>query len=305
MKREKFLLKAAIIGSIVLVAAVIAVMILMGESKNPEVYFAFLNILSGAYALLSVVTVLVLRRQMDIVGMVIILGNCVLSFGQLYFMDNRLYHQLLFALLAASILYLLFGLVSFWVHKRKERWYSARHLLSFILAPCFVGFSFLIKSAWMMKLIETELGKVSDIFAFAGLGCGAAALIAAIILIKDRRDRKEYFGKLSAAFFAPLLIVFAFPMLMSEQLNYALDTSAGVKTECVVVDKETRHTGSKGGTRYYLTVSADGKTVEMNTNKVIYAQYNAGDSIELYEHTGALGFTYYEYQFEEIYHYAE
>ncbi len=93
-------------------------------------------------------------------------------------------------------------------------------------------------------------------------------------------------------------------MLMSQQLNYVLDTSSAIQTECRVVDKETR-SGYKSGTSYYLHICVNGQIIKTNTYKAIYHQYDVGDPITLFEHTGALGFTYYEYQFEEVYCYKD
>lgn len=296
--------KVATIGGVLLIAGLVATIVWMDYSADPGVQFVLLNILSGAYALLSIVTVYAVRKLKGLLGKIIILANCVLSFGQLYGMDYRNYHQVLFALFIVSILYLIVGLVSFFLHKRKERWYRATNLLLYILAPCFVGFSLLIQSVRLMELIETNINSVLNVITPISLGCSAIVLIASIVLIKDRQDKKEYFGKLTASFLLPMLLTFAVPMLMSEYLNYVLDTSEAVKTQCIVIEKETRHSG-KGGPRYYLIVSADGEREEINTNKVIYERYDEGDFIELYEHTGALGFTYYEYQFDDIYHYKE
>lgn len=304
MKRDKFILGAIIVTIVLLFVGVIAMLMLLGYSKSPGVHFVCWNYLSVMYTLLSVETVFALRKPRGLLGKIIILANCVLSFGQLYFLDFRRYHQLLFVLFVVSVLYLFYGLFSFFLRRRKEPWYDTIHLVMYVLVPCFVGFSLLIKSASLMKLIETDVNAFMDIFGPISLVCSTVALIIAIVLIKDRQDKKEYFGKLAASFFLTLGLTFIVPMLMSEHLNYVLDTSDAVKTQCVVIGKETRHSG-KGGPHYYLIVSADGETEEINTNRVIYEQYAEGDPIELYAHTGALGFDYFEYQFDEIYHYKE
>ena len=294
--------KVFFIGSILLSFGPVTALVWLEFSADLGVQFVLLNIISGAYALLSLVTVFALWKQKGLLGTAIILTNCVLSFGQLYFLDYRHYHQALFVLFAASMLYLIYGLLRFFMHKRKEHWYSATHLLPYILAPCFVGFSLLIKSIWLMELIETDMDGVFNVITPISLGCSAIVLIIAIVLIKDRQDKKEYLGKLAASFLLPMALTFFVPMLMSEHLNYVLDTSEAVKMECVVIEKEVNHSG-KGGPDYYLIVNVDGQTEKMNTNKAIYEQYAEGDSIELYAHTGALGFDYYEYRFDEIYHY--
>ena len=271
---------------------------------NEMVYFIFLNIISISYTLVGVVAVIAARKHLKLFPVLLMTGNYILSFGQLYFLDFRLYHRLLSILLIVSILYLLCYLTWFSVIKKKKLEQENLHLLNPILPVVVVAGSALIKMMWVFWQIETEMGSFRLTCLLVALGCAAVALIAALLCIKDRRNKGEYFGKLMAVFSVTLILVFAMPALTAEYTNYVWDNSRGERTECVVIDRYTA-TGGKGGSIYHLVLRADGQEVDLVTMRVVYAQYEPGDTIYLYRHEGLLGYSYYEYCLDFIFRYGE
>ena len=109
-------------------------------------------------------------------------------------------------------------------------------------------------------------------FVITGLVVAGVAFVLGVVFIKDRWDKKQYFGKLLGIFSITFLLAFAIPALSVEFVNCAFDTSVGEKTQCVVIDKQTRYSG-RSGPSYYLVLRADGREINFDVEKVIYFQY--------------------------------
>ena len=273
--------------------------------KREDAYFVFLNIISIAYAAAGILTIIALRKHFKVIPIMLMLGNYFLSFGQLYFLPYRTYHRLLIFLFAISILYMIFHLVSFFFFQKRRLELENVSLINFVMPIFIIGGSVFVKMLWALYCIETEMGTQLLSFLFVALGCAVVALMLALLLIKDRKDKGEYFGKLAGAFFATLLIVFTIPAFTTEYFNFAFDPSAGVMTECVVTEKHTRNAGGKSGTNYFLTVRINGQEIDLHTQKLVYSQYELGDRLCLYKHEGAFGYPYYEYRLDTIFDYRE
>ena len=282
----------------------IAVVFTIGAkfTENHLFCFAFLNVATISYSLLGVLTIISLRKHFNILSILIIISNSSLSFGQLYFLDLKLYHIILIVLLIFSLVYFTVYLINFLIYKKNDPESDNIKLVNCILPVAFVGATVFVKAFHLFDLIETKRNNLFVPILCVSLLASVIALIIAIILIKERQDAKEYFGKLAAVFFITFVLFFTMPLISSEYANYVFDTSAAEKKECVVIDKHESH-GGKGATRYYLVIQVDGQKIEFCTNKAVYSQYDIKNIIYLYEYEGAFDRRYYEYQDKNIYQY--
>lgn len=153
----------------------------------------------------------------------------------------------------------------------------------------------------LFKLIESEVDLPKGMVA-VGLILSVAAVILGAVFIKDRSDKKEFFGKLCALFFATVFLTIAVPLLTIEHTNYAFDSSEGEAVECVVTDKYTSHS-SKGGRSHKVVVIINGEKTTLSVERVVYYGYEIGDIMRLYKHDGAFDFAYYEYRLDSVYLY--
>ena len=301
-KNDKIVIIWASIIVLLLFAAV-GFMVGAKYSAKETTYFVCQNAMSMAYVMMGLAVITPLRKNLSVVSIILIIGNGVLSIGQLRFLPYRTYHRMLIVILALSILYLAFCLLHFFTSRKSCGRGEKRQLLNGFIPMAYVGGSVLVKGFGLFKLIETEYD-ISLALVGISLGISAAAVILGGILIKDRRDRKDYAGKLCAIFFGVFFAVFAIPLLSLEHANYAFDTSSAEKKECVIVDTYTSH-NYKSGTGYRFVLSVDGQKVHFDVDKVVYSRYKKGDTIYLYRYDGAFGYPYYEYQLDSIYRYSE
>jgi hypothetical protein len=273
-----------------------------GFVGDPSVYFVFMNVMSISYVLMGALICVFLCKNLGIIGISLILANCTLSVGQLYFLEYRAYHRLLIILFAVSVVYSAICLIYYIVTKRIKANTENMHLIKCVIPVSFIGGSLLIKTLFLLKRIETEMNDFLTPIVFTALGAAALALIIGAVLIKDRSDKKEYAGKLAAVFSLTFFLVFGLPALSAEYTNYAFDTSVEKITEYVVVDKYTRN-GGRGGPLYHLVLQSGGHEIDISTENVIYSQYEKGETVRIYAHDGTFGYHYYEYRFDSIYRY--
>jgi hypothetical protein len=273
-----------------------------GFVGDPSVYFVFMNVMSISYVLMGALICVFLCKNLGIIGISLILANCTLSIGQLYFLEYRAYHRLLIILFAVSVVYSAICLIYYIVTKRIKANTENMHLIKCVIPVAFIGGSLLIKTLFLLKRIETEMNDFLTPIVIIALGAAALALIIGAVLIKDRSDKKEYAGKLAAVFSLTFFLVFGLPALSAEYTNYAFDTSVGEVKEYVVIDKYTRN-GGRGGPHYHLVLRLGEGELDITTENVIYSQYEKGEAVRIYEYNGAFGYRYYEYRFEGIYRY--
>ena len=177
----------------VMVLLLIVVGFLIGISyvKEERTYFVFLNVITVAYGLLAVTTLLLLRGHWKPTPIVLILGNAVLSFGHLYFLEYRMFHLLQLILFALSSVYLIFYLIRFFVFRKGRIGVENIHLINPILPVAFIAGSFFCKMFLLSRQVETEADSLVLTFLLVALVCAVVALLAAIVLIKDRGFCRE------------------------------------------------------------------------------------------------------------------
>jgi len=303
MHRKAYRTLWGILTFIVLLFVAAGFLIGLKFVKEEQTYFVFLNIVSAAYGLLSVFSILAVRKHWKPTPIVLILGNTVLSFGHLYFLEYRMFHLLQLILFALSIVYLIFYLIRFFVFQKGRMETENLHLLNPVAPVLFIAGSFFCKMFLLSGQVVTEMDSFALTFLPVALGCAAVAFIVAALQIKDREDKREYFGKLIGIFCATLILAWGLPSLSASYTNYALDTSSGEKIECVVVEKYQRYNG-RGGIEH-LVLFVDGQEKDFVFHKAVCAQYAEGDTIYLYRYEGAFGYPCYEYRFTSIFQYQE
>lgn len=269
---------------------------------SDKTYFVFQNIIAFSYALIGISAVVALVKYFSHISISLIATNIILSFGRLYFIEHRTYHRLLVLLLLVAIIYTAYYWISFLIQRRDGRDYEKLRHINGIIPLTYIAFYSFIVGIRLLSIIESEMD-VPMGFIVASLILSVVALILGIVFIKDRGNRKEYFGKLSAAFFLTLVITFVLPLLTIEYTNYAFDTSVGEAKQCLVVEKHiTQHRRGKG---YYIEFVVNGERVSFSTDKLVYLKYDVGDRISIYEYDGAYDMKYYEYRLDKIYKYNE
>ena len=291
---------ASIITLLIFVSAGFAIgSVFVGDTS---VYLVFMNITSFSYVLSGALICIFLCKHLGVFGILLILANCTLSIGQLYFLEYRAYHRLLMILFAVSVVYSAIFLIYYIVKKRIKANTENMHLIKCVIPVSFIGGSLLVKTLFLLKRIETEMNDFLTPIVFVALGASAVALIIGAVLIKDRSDKKEYAGRLAAIFSITFFLVFGLPALSVEYTNYAFDTSVGEVKEYVVINKYTRN-GGRGGPHYHLVLRLGEDELDISIENVIYSQYEMGEAVRIYSYGGAFGYHYYEYRFDSIYRY--
>lgn len=291
--------------SVILLFLFIAVGFMIGSKfcAKESTFFLFQNIISISYVLLGIAVIIPLHERLSLISILIMVGNGILSLGQLYFLTYRTYHRLLIIIFALTIFYMLFCLLRFFISRKSQGGTKKTQLLNGIVPIAYVGGAMLVKGFALFKLIETEIDVPLALVGIT-LGLSVVAVILGTVFMKDRRNRKEYAGKLCAIFFGVFFVVFGIPLLFIEYANYAFDSSTGEKQECVIIDKETTH-NYKSGTGYRLIIRAGDQKLHFDVDKMLYFQYEKGDTICLYAYDGVFDYPYYEYRLDEIYRYEE
>lgn len=303
MRRKDRIVIIWVSAIILLLFLAVGFMIGAKYCTNESTYFVCQNIMSITYVILGIAVIIPLFKKLNMVSVLLIIGNGVLSIGQLHFLPYRTYHRLLIFIFTLSILNLGFCLLRFFISRKQYGTGEKTRLLNGIIPIAYVGGSVLVKGFGLFKMIETEFD-IPLVLVGISVCVSLAAVILGGIFIKERRNKKEYAGKLCAIFFGVFFTVFAIPLLSMEYANYSFDTSAAKKTECVVVDTDTSH-NYKSGTGYRFVLSVDGQNIPFDVDRVVYSRHQKGDRIYLYQYGGAFGYPYYEYRLDSIYRYDE
>jgi len=301
MKSEKLVIVGV---CILIVLFVIACGFLIGSDyvADPTTFFVFKNVSVISYSLLSMLTVIALKQYLHWISSCLILGNCVLSFGQLYFLEIRLYHMLLLLFLILSICNLVIQLILKYKHGQNRNVNAP--LLNGILPLAVIGFVFFVKLFMLMKLVEMQSHLLMGRLAIIAAVLSAVALVIYILLVKDRSNKRQYFGAMVGTISCTFLLALLLPFGAINYANYAFDTSEPKIVECRIVDKQVRPgTGRNSSTRYYLVITHAGEKTNLQVHNMVYFQYDLHDTISLHAHEGALHYAYYEYRMDTIYIY--
>ena len=298
---NKKLVFAAFI-SVFLVFLILGCVIGVSYCIKGSVYFLLQNIISIAYILLCVMAIVILNEKPRVFSVALIIANSVLAIGRLYFLTYRIYHRLLFLTFILSVLYFGFCLLLSSISRKQQD--KNKLKLNGVMPLLTVGISLVVEGLEVSELIETEIPLPRD-WIWIALVLSLIAVVVGAIVVKDRENKKEYVGKLCGVFFTVILVVFVLPLMSIGYVNYIFDTSTPEPIKSVVVDTYTKSSSRSPSRSYYLVLNVDGEEVSFETNGVVYSQYQEGDTACLFKYEGAFGWTYYEYQFDDIYHYNE
>lgn len=276
-------------------------LILQRHAMDVYTYLIYKNIQVVSYTITIIVSIIALIRYFNLFSISILASFAVTLFGQLYFLDIRLYNTFLLIILFVSIVNLAISLVK---NKRNpNRGHDVNaNLLNGALPLVIVGFHCFIGAIETTdRVFLKEDGNLLITLLLVALALSAIAIILYIILQKDRFDKGEYFGKMTAIFFTTLLLTFLLPYFAINQANYAFDDSTPTVHECVVVDKY-RGTSRYGG-YYQITLDIDGENVEFRVDRHIFDDCRNGSKLTIYQYDGAFDTPYYEIRYESVYIY--
>lgn len=276
-------------------------LILQHHAKNIDTFFVYKNIQIVSYTITIIVSIVSLIRYFNLFSILILVCFAVTMFGQLYFLDIRLYSTCIFIILLASIVNLAISLV---IRKRNPSKYCDvdKNLLNGLLPFAIVGiYCFFNSIEATERIFIKEEGNLLITLLLIALGISITALIMYVILQKDRFDKSEYFGKMATIFFTTLLLTFFLPYLSINQANYAFDDSTPTVHECDVLDKYSGT--SRYGGYYQITLDINGESVDFRVDGHIFVDCKEGSKLTIYQYDGALDTPYYEIRYESIYIY--
>lgn len=299
--------KVAIIYSIVIVSLFfICGALIIGSDylKNEHIYFIFKNLIIIIYTAICTLSIIALKKYLNIISIVLIIVHCILLFGQLYFLPNRLYYKLLILIFILSFIYTVIILILKLVRKVEINNTLDVPLLNAVLPTTIIGMSYFMKTFYLFDTIQISTGEVMLNSFLISLVVAMVTLIIYLIFKRDRTDKKEYFGMMAGVIFGTIIITMFLLFGTINNVNYAFDSSEKISNNYEIIDKEIAVHG-RGRNSYHIIFNINGEPFDMKVNKVVYFNYEIGDSIQIYEYEGALGYSYYEYQIDSIYIYDE
>lgn len=119
--------------------------------------------------------------------------------------------------------------------------------------------------------------------------------LLSILIVIRNKDNISDKQNLYAIPLLVMMIGFIFPALSLMFLNYALDTSEPIIYQAEVIEKEINQ-GGRSVTTYNLTIVYEGKAIELGTSQSDYYQLNIGDFIEISKYVGAFKVSYLIYE---------
>ena len=288
---------------IILLFALIAAGFTIGLNFAGETstFWAFQLIVLVSYAIMAILIIIPLHKYFNLISILLMVLNIVLSFGKLYFLEYRLYHKLLILLFVLSILNLVGYLFYFFKFGRGQKGLDNIYLINGIIPIAYIFMSLFINMFRLFKLVDTKI----DVFGtWAGIALIISVAVTAVasFFVKRSSNKKENFGKIIAIFLGVFILAYGIPFVSLEHANYSFDASDGTKIEFLVAEKYTT-SRYKSGTSYYLVLREGEEEHSIAVDKMTYVQHEQGGKIYMYYHSGAMGFPYYEYRQESVYKY--
>lgn len=301
MKKENFLLFYIILTiSLLFVSGGLVIGIDHVDDENT--YFVVKNLIAISYSLTCILSIVGLFKFLNFMTIILILIHCICLFGQIYFINIRLYYALLIILFTLSAIHLLLMLIFKKPLKYKKYDNVNTNLLNGILPTSFIGFSLFVETFRLMDLLEMGNNKLLTLSFFVALPISIIALVIYLICVKDRTDKKKYFGAMTGTLFGTLILILLLFFGLVNDINYAFDTSKCEVIEVEVLDKYKTHS-SRSRTGHYLVLMISGEEIDFKVNKIIYEKYSVEDQMILYKYEGSLGYYYYEYRLDFAYVY--
>lgn len=288
-KNMKILVLSILLGSLFIIQMFLTIAV--KDMKDLNSMFIARNIIYGIMILLCFSITLLLKKQLDFVVKILFNLFPLVCLFSLYNFEKRMDFLVLFLSIAICLLIAFIYIILF-IFKKEKEWLLNGIMLIFY--PLLVS---LIKVFTLNEYLffnDNSLG----IFIIVGLCVSFIILCIAISKIKDRSNKKEYAGKLCAAFFVPIVLVSILPYLYFQSINYAFDGSIGIEHTYYITNKQIRY-GGRGSRNYYLFLSIDVKEEKISVSRYVYEEYEEGQYITLEEHEGYFNIKYYEYVVEE------
>ena len=248
------------------------------------------NIINASVILIiHLIVIKLMKRNLNILSKVLLLIYPILLFvSKIYFPRRDDYLVVMISFILLVILLVLY-LCLFCISKNKKMLFNGIIPMIYPFIVLFI-YSFTLND--YVYLTSEDLG----VYLLVGATTSLIATIIIHFIIKDKAEKKNYFGLLIGIFCMIFFTTTFTPYFTFQNLTYSLDQSVGVECQYKVIDKNTaRSSGRYKSTIYRLYINKDDKKELLSVPEYIYEMYDIGDYIELYKHNGYFDSEYYEY----------
>lgn len=279
---------------IVAFAAIIVIGLFSNSFFAYEIFNSlFFNILYLVLtiALLVVRSIQTFLRQTALYGKIFTLSYYnmfAMVFAVRPFVSTRLWSVLLFLGFAIAVTLLL---ILAFKYTKDSRGYNITRFEPIIAV---VPLLLLLMLAMMQSYVDA--GKMWIPIVVAGV---ILSVVALVVFLKFFKDTSYFMSahKSELVFSIILLFVACFYVTSTAvtTINYAFDHSP-TAASFEIIDKRVQ-SGARQVTSFYLKIEIDGKEKEIDVPVDVYHSKEIGDSIEIWLYNGALGYSYYIYEY--------
>ncbi len=248
----------------------------------------------------------------DILSLVLIVSMLVVRSIQIFPRQKTLYGKI-FTLVYFNMFALAFALRPFVAN----RIWAIILFLSFIVAIALLvimAFKYIkVPNNYFLTTFETAIAILPLLFLLSirqdyvgaqtmwipvvvgGVILSICALLIFLRYFKNFEHFKKSKGELIAACVLTVLLCFAFAFVAINTINYAFDTTPTTLT-VQVLDKDIQ-SGARQPTSFYVMVQIDQTETKIEVPVVVYYDTEIGDYIDIQLYKGALGYSYYIYEY--------
>ena len=226
-------------------------------------------------------------KELPVAGKILSTVSFLLPWIVFVPVSRRIVMLISFVMIVVMTVYAIRYLRIIW-WKDREKFYGAGVPVA---AACLMMFMFVFLRSRFFVLVDV----ISFCYIPALLvAMGAVAVYVVYTVRKNKAFRHD--GKKSTAIVMAcivLFLAFSAAMVTTDNLNYALDTSAQIELQVPILDKRTRRGGGKyGRTKYYVTVVLNGEADEIQVVSEVYYAHEVGDQMKVAIGYGAFGIPY-------------
>ena len=250
---------------------------------------------------LIIMTIIPLTQYFRLFSILLLTFFAIISIGQLYFIEIRMYNALL---LIALVVALGNCVVNFANHISDEPDADGgnKNLIRGIIPLFLIGFEYFINSISTSKRVHFKENDWIKTAFLAGLVLAIVTTIIYLLFAKNREDKKRFLSFMLGVFSIALFIPALTYGLFFNQINYTFDTSQPTQIETVVYDKYDQI--GRGSRIYYIVVDIDGEHVEFRVDKFLYIDCKNGSKLTIYQYDGAFNTPYYEIRYDGVFIYS-
>ena len=241
-----------------------------------------INILTICLCFLMVVAI----KNIHIITKVITLLSAIIYFELLYLFRYRLDILIVDIVFLLCLLYFIFWFIIAFVKKKSNSLVNG--IVPLIYPTCYL----IYKTIELQEHIYFS-DKMSNYYLLMGIGFSIICTLLFIIFGR-KTSKKDFFCIAITVLMGSFLFAFGVPYLTSQNINYCLDKSIGEENKFYIYNKYVDRSGKNDS--YYLSIKIDNEYKNIEVPIYIYNEYNYGDYIIMYYHTGFAKIDYYEYR---------